>query len=30
VWALAMGLFGGLLPGLRAARVSVVMALRAT
>jgi putative ABC transport system permease protein len=30
VWALAMGLFGGLLPGLRAARVPVVNALRAT
>ena len=30
VWALAMGLFGGLLPALRAARVPVVMALRAT
>jgi len=30
VWALAMGLFGGLLPALRAARVPVTTALRAT
>jgi putative ABC transport system permease protein len=30
VWALAMGLMGGLLPALRAARVSVTTALRAT
>jgi putative ABC transport system permease protein len=30
VWALAMGLLGGLLPGLRAGRVSVTTALRAT
>lgn len=29
-WALAMGLFGGLLPALRAARVPVTTALRAT
>jgi putative ABC transport system permease protein len=29
VWALAMGLIGGLLPALRAARVSVTTALRA-
>ena len=28
-WALAMGLLGGLLPGLRAARMPVVTALRA-
>jgi len=30
VWALAMGLIGGLLPALRAARVPVTTALRAT
>ena len=30
VWALGMGLLGGLLPALRAARVSVTAALRAT
>jgi putative ABC transport system permease protein len=30
VWALAMGLLGGLLPALRAARVPVTTALRAT
>jgi putative ABC transport system permease protein len=30
VWAFAMGVIGGLLPGLRAARVSVTTALRAT
>jgi putative ABC transport system permease protein len=30
VWALVMGLVGGLLPALRAARVPVVTALRAT
>jgi putative ABC transport system permease protein len=30
VWALGMGLLGGLLPALRAARVSVTTALRAT
>jgi putative ABC transport system permease protein len=30
VWALAMGLFGGLLPALRTARVPVTTALRAT
>jgi putative ABC transport system permease protein len=30
VWALAMGLFGGLLPAMRAARVPVTTALRAT
>ena len=30
VWALGMGLLGGLLPGLRAGRVSVTTALRAT
>jgi putative ABC transport system permease protein len=30
VWALAMGLFGGLLPALRAARLPVATALRAT
>jgi putative ABC transport system permease protein len=30
VWALGMGLVGGLLPALRAARVSVTTALRAT
>lgn len=30
VWALAMGLLGGLLPALRAARVPVTAALRAT
>ena len=30
IWAFAMGLIGGLLPGLRAARVSVTTALRAT
>jgi putative ABC transport system permease protein len=29
-WALAMGLIGGLLPALRAARVPVTTALRAT
>jgi len=29
-WALAMGLLGGLLPALRAARVPVTTALRAT
>jgi putative ABC transport system permease protein len=28
-WALAMGLFGGVLPALRAARVPVTTALRA-
>jgi len=28
-WALAMGLLGGLLPALRAARMPVVTALRA-
>jgi putative ABC transport system permease protein len=30
VWALGMGLFGGLLPALRAGRVTVTTALRAT
>jgi putative ABC transport system permease protein len=30
VWALAMGLLGGLLPALRAGRVTVTTALRAT
>ena len=30
VWAFAMGVIGGVLPGLRAARVSVTTALRAT
>ena len=30
VWALAMGLIGGVLPGLRAARVPLTTALRAT
>jgi putative ABC transport system permease protein len=30
IWAFAMGVIGGLLPGLRAARVSVTTALRAT
>ncbi|HLG86057.1 MAG TPA: FtsX-like permease family protein [Alphaproteobacteria bacterium] len=30
VWALAMGLVGGLLPALRAARIPVAAALRAT
>ncbi len=30
IWALAMGLIGGLLPALRAARVAVTEALRAT
>jgi putative ABC transport system permease protein len=30
VWALAMGLAGGLLPAVRAARVPVTTALRAT
>jgi putative ABC transport system permease protein len=30
LWALAMGLIGGLLPALRAARVPVTTALRAT
>jgi putative ABC transport system permease protein len=30
LWAFAMGVIGGLLPGLRAARVSVTTALRAT
>ena len=30
IWALAMGVVGGLLPALRAARVPVTMALRAT
>jgi putative ABC transport system permease protein len=30
VWALGMGLVGGLLPALRAARVPVATALRAT
>jgi putative ABC transport system permease protein len=30
VWALVMGLVGGLLPALRAARVPVTTALRAT
>jgi putative ABC transport system permease protein len=30
VWALGMGLLGGLLPALRAARVPVTTALRAT
>jgi putative ABC transport system permease protein len=30
VWALAMGLIGGLLPALRAGRVPVTTALRAT
>jgi putative ABC transport system permease protein len=30
VWALAMGLLGGFLPALRAARVPVTTALRAT
>jgi ABC-type antimicrobial peptide transport system permease subunit len=29
-WALVIGLIGGLLPALRAARVSVTTALRAT
>jgi len=29
-WALAMGLVGGILPALRAARVPVATALRAT
>jgi putative ABC transport system permease protein len=30
LWALTMGLLGGLLPALRAARVPVAVALRAT
>jgi putative ABC transport system permease protein len=30
LWALGMGLLGGLLPALRAARVPVTTALRAT
>jgi len=30
VWALAMGFIGGLLPALRAARLPVTAALRAT
>jgi putative ABC transport system permease protein len=29
-WALGMGVIGGLLPALRAARVPVTVALRAT